>query len=159
MVHVENIQKFIEQPIAITGQWPQVAELHFNDHGDQFIDIGAILDHNKRRNIYYFLALARNAPTHGADWKPMKAFADDDETITKALHSYIVKIQISETPSLISFIFSFLLLSCLYFRSYSCFHSHNFLPSFSSAQIRHPACRFSFVCHNHILHRRSHSTS
>lgn len=91
VVHVEHTKPHVTQPPDISTERTPKAQLHFDEHGDQVIEIGAILGHKRKSNTFYFLALPANSPTHDASWQPLKDFVDDDGTITAALHCYIVR--------------------------------------------------------------------
>lgn len=90
VVHVEHTKPHHQQPTEISVPRPSPALLHTDDNGHQVIEIGEILSHRKRGRGYQFLALPSNAPTHEAQWQPLRDFLDSDGTITQALHSYIV---------------------------------------------------------------------
>lgn len=65
-MHVEYTKLFVEKPREIAVDKPPAAQLHYDDHGDRVIEIGAILAHKRKHNTFYFLALPANAPTHYA---------------------------------------------------------------------------------------------
>lgn len=90
VVHVEHVKEFRQQPPDISHPKPPPAQLHIDRHGESVIEIGKILAHRVRKNIYQFVALPKHAPTHEAAWQPLHDFVDEDKTITEALHSDII---------------------------------------------------------------------
>lgn len=94
VVHVEHTKPHDIQPPDIGQDCAPPAELHIDDNGDQVIEIGTFISHRRCGRGYQFLALPENSPTHEAQWQPLRDFIIHDRTITAALHSYLVEINI-----------------------------------------------------------------
>lgn len=91
VVHVEHTTPAHSQPTDISHPRPVPSKPYTDDNGDTVIEIAQILSHRRRGRGWQFLALAKYAPSHEAEWLPLNNFIDSDGTITQALHSYITQ--------------------------------------------------------------------
>lgn len=88
VIHVEQTARAYRQPHHITVSQNARFQSFIDKHGKRVTEIANILFHRKRGRGCQFPALARNAPSHEAEWKPLRDFVYADGTITAALHDY-----------------------------------------------------------------------
>lgn len=89
VIHVEHTARAYRQPSNISTTPEPSAQPFINEHGESVIEVSAILSHRRRGKSWQFLTQYKGVPAHEAEWKPLRDFVDDDNTITDALHRYI----------------------------------------------------------------------
>ena len=78
-----------QQPSDICQPFPTLPVPVTSAGGDSFV-VDKILGHRKRGRGYQWLTLMKDAPQHDAQWQPTKDFVDNDGTLTKAFHDYLI---------------------------------------------------------------------
>lgn len=91
MVHVEHTARAFRQPVDISQPTEAPSQPYVDELGETVIEVDRILSHRRRGRGWQFLTLYKNAQFHDAEWKPVRDFFDSDNSITKALHDYIIE--------------------------------------------------------------------
>lgn len=90
VIHVEHTARAFKQPPDIGTQSHPQSQPYIDQTGEMVINVDRILAHRRRGRGWQFLTLFQESPLHEAEWKPLRDFVDRDNTITQALHEYIV---------------------------------------------------------------------
>lgn len=94
VVHVKHTTRVEYQPAKISQEHPIPSHPFTNKNGELVQEESKILSHKTKGKNFHFSTLYKEALQHRAERKPLNDLVDEDGTISKALHGYMVTIKI-----------------------------------------------------------------
>lgn len=87
---LKHTSRVLSQPSHLSQSYLARTPPILQDDGTTLFYIDKIPKYRKRGSRYQLVASNTGAPLHEAEWQPTRDFLDDDGTITKALHEYLI---------------------------------------------------------------------